>query len=395
MLMDRIKQRIKDVVSYLLNLLPMRDLIVFESSPDFACNSYPVFLEIREKMPNLKLVWYVSRNSSVGSGVHDVFFYDDMSVFNQLKTMYYLSVARCFVLSNRTLKKKKKRQLVLFLCHGSKTKKTRGCYEIGDKADFINVQSHFFDDVIMHEYNCKKEQLVYLGYPRCDCFFKKYVNLNDELSRLGIVDDYIVWLPTFRKNRRGTRDVKSSFYDQVGMPLVYSFEYMVELNDFLYTKNIHIIYKPHPVQDISTLKKCSFSNLHIIEDETLLNCGLSLYELISKSVALITDYSSVFYDYLLLNKPIATTIDDIEVWKEKQGFAFDLDEMYDKATIRVATLHELLNFITDVKSGLDEKKEQRQEVCAKTNMYNDGLSSERVVKFLMKKCVKSQKKNYC
>ena len=64
-------------------------------------------------------------------------------------------------------------QVSLFLCHGSKTKRTRGSYEVGEGIDYINVQSHFFDEIITYEYNCDKSRLVYLGYPRCDYLYLK------------------------------------------------------------------------------------------------------------------------------------------------------------------------------------------------------------------------------
>lgn len=41
------------------------------------------------------------------------------------------------------------------------------------------------------------------------------------------------------------------------------------------------------------------------------------------SDALITDYSSVCVDYLIVDKPIAYTLDDYEVYKQTRGFVFE------------------------------------------------------------------------
>ena len=153
-------------VGRLLSLLPLHNTILFESSPDFACNSYPVYLRLRKELPDYKMVWYVSEEKAAPEGVDDTVVYDSFHPARRLKELYYLHTAKAIISCNRKINKPRKEQLHLFLCHGSKTKKTRGVYEVDAGVDHINVQSHFFDDIITYEYNCGKEKLVYLGYPR-------------------------------------------------------------------------------------------------------------------------------------------------------------------------------------------------------------------------------------
>ena len=50
---------------------------------------------------------------------------------------------------------------------------------------------------------------------------------------------------------------------------------------------------------------------------------LQLYELIGISDALISDYSSVAVDYLLLDRPLGYVLADYEIYREKRGFVFE------------------------------------------------------------------------
>lgn len=368
-----------------LNKMPLRKTIVFESSPDFGCNTYPVFRYIEKAYPEYKIVWALSKKPKLTpDGVDYTIYYRPANTWEKIKSLYYLNTCSAMVSSNYFLRKHDERQISLFLCHGSKTKRTKGIYEMGRNVDYIEVQSHFFDEIITYEYGCSKDQLVYLGYPRCDYLFEDKCDIGDILFGKSNCR-YIVWLPTFRKQIIGRTDVLEGCYDKIGMPLVYSIEALEQLNVFLDDHDMHILFKPHPAQDISALKSKELPYIHVMTDEFIFDKGLQLYEIIAQSEALITDYSSVFFDYLLLDRPIATTTDDIEIWKEGRGFAFDLEALYDKATTRVSDLESLKIFIENVLEGIDEYKAGRREICELTNMYQDGESTKRVVDFLMEK----------
>ncbi len=363
-----------------MNRLPLQKCIVFESNPDFACNAYPAFLQLKADLPEWKMVWCVSKGAKKPENVDDIFEYESRNPIKRLKGMYYLHTARAIVFSNRSLRKYRREQVALFLCHGSKTKKTRGVYEVEKGVDHINVQSHFFDDIITYEYNCEKEQLVYLGYPRCDWL---YQTDDDAIKqRLGLDGGYWVWLPTFRKHKvdKPAYQMDTS-KQQMGMPLIGSPEELQALDDFLAERNLYLIYKPHPAQDVSGLKAAGAERVKIISDAFLAQRELQLNQVLAASDGLITDYSSVFFDYLLTHKPMVTTVDDIDEWKKMTGFAFDLDAFLDKATTRAASLPELLAAMT----GPDTKAEGRKVIREITNIHFDGNSAKRVSAFIREK----------
>ena len=123
----------------------------------------------------------------------------------------------------------------------------------------------------------------------------------------------------------------------------------------------------------------------MIRDRDLEERGIPLYDLLAGSDGLVTDYSSVFFDYLLADRPIATTTDDMEEWKKMTGFAFDLDAFLDEATTRVATLEDLIAFLTDLCAGADSKAAGRRRIREITNTYFDGDSAKRVAAFIKEK----------
>ena len=376
----------KWLLDFVFQQFSLLNILVFESNPDYSCNTYPVFQELRRRLPNYRMVWRVTKGTPIISGVNDICYFEDETLKNSIKWSFYWRVAKAFISCNRYNESFRKDQLDLFLTHGCKTKNTRGKYNPGIVVDYINIQSHFFDEVTCYGYRAEKKQLVYLGYPRCDWLFAKN-DIEESLKEIGVDGDFLIWLPTFRKSKNYlSRNIHSQVYDSLGIPLIYSLESLRACNEFLKKHKLHIIYKPHPIQDISKLTSESLSHIHVVNDKVLADCQIQLYQVIAASKALITDYSSVYFDYLLLDRPIATTIDDLELWKNAEGFAFDLERLYKCSTDQIATLDELYSFIQSVIiDGKDDKKAARKKILDETIMYQDGYSAKRVADFVLKK----------
>ena len=91
---------------------------------------------------------------------------------------------------------------------------------------------------------------------------------------------------------------------------------------------------------------------------------------------LITDYSSVYFDYLLLDRPIIFVPVDLEEYRKTRGF---LLEPYDYWTPGKKALNQkdLQNMI--LQSFIkDDNVERRNELKNIVHYYQDGNSSERV-----------------
>ena len=76
---------------------------------------------------------------------------------------------------------------------------------------------------------------------------------------------------------------------------------------------------------------------------------------------LITDYSSIGFDFLLVDKPIGFTLDDYEKYKNSRGFVFENPLEYMPGN-HIYSLSDLLEFIKNVAEQKDEYKEDRAKV---------------------------------
>ena len=106
-----------------------------------------------------------------------------------------------------------------------------------------------------------------------------------------------------------------------------------------------------------------------------------LYSLLAQTDALITDFSSVVFDYLLTDKPIGFCIDDFNEYEEKVGFCCveNIDELLTGPIIQ--NIDELITFLDSVYKGNqgDIFKDKRKIVREMANYYLDDGNSRRCV----------------
>ena len=118
----------------------------------------------------------------------------------------------------------------------------------------------------------------------------------------------------------------------------------------------------------------------MLSNDDLLNKGIELYDLLSVSDALITDFSSVFADYLLTDKPIGFELSDYENYSKGKGFIIDnpLERMPGKF---IYNINDFNDFINEVVAGVDYYKEQRKTERDIIHKYQDGNSTVRILKY--------------
>ena len=156
------------------------------------------------------------------------------------------------------------------------------------------------------------------------------------------------------------------------------------LNEIAKQKNILIVIKPHFAQDTSYLNLKELSNIVFIDDDFFADNNITSYEFISSCDALITDYSSVYFDYLLSDRPVAAVWEDIEDYRKNPGFAIDVD-CYMKAAHKIYAVPDFEDFISQVANGEDRYRKERLEINKLVNYSNDGNNAKRVVDFIVEK----------
>ncbi len=78
------------------------------------------------------------------------------------------------------------------------------------------------------------------------------------------------------------------------------------LLDALNQRGLQLVIKPHPMD----ADRREWPGAVTVSEVDLIRTGVSLYGLLGQSRGLVTDYSSVWVDYLLLDRPIAFLVGD-------------------------------------------------------------------------------------
>lgn len=288
--------------------------------------------------------------------------------------LYYLTCGHVFYSFGKIPITPSKEQTVIQMWHGTSFK---GFAENQKKTNnltnnfytYVYASSEYFRNIVAKKFAVKPEKVVICGHPRTDVLYKKEIPY--DFSRYTKM---IMWLPTFRYSKElGMQDGKLSGT----VPLVSDDELKI-LDKYLQTKNVLMIVKLHPEQDVSDINEADFTHLQLMTDPKFKEDKYDLYELLKCADALITDYSSVFYDYLLLNRPIGFTEDDVKEYRNSRGFAVDDPDGF-RPGMKMKNLNDLEQFIDDLINGKDDYVQDRMKVNDLANQYKDGCNCKRTL----------------
>lgn len=215
----------------------------------------------------------------------------------------------------------------------------------------------------------RADHFVDLGYPRNDALFQRVTKdamLNcDETAfrKTGMVKKKlktILYVPTFRDDR------ESSFAGRLDME---------RLHEFLVQSNLHLVIKAHPI-----LEERIPDNLPNI---THYANACDVYPFMPLADVMLTDYSSIYMDYLMLNRPVVFFCPDYDRYvTNNRKFQFPYEEMTPGPKCR--TQEELHAALTKAASGDDGYSQERIALRDKAFLHPDGKSAQRVADYLCK-----------
>lgn len=235
--------------------------------------------------------------------------------------------------------------------------------------------SEFFRDVYKHSFACADENMFVNGNPRNDYLF-------EQLPKNTLVDERkrnVIWMPTFRHGL-GARETEKN------IPVIDDTNIHI-IDECLKRNDIHLFIKPHPRQIGELLTMCdNWENVSILTDADLRTANIPLYTFIGAMDALLTDYSSVFYDYLLLDKPIGFVIDDFNEYGSHRGYAFENPLEYMPGE-KIYSLEQLIRFFNGL-GKQDDFAEERKRVNELVNFYKDSNSCKRTCKLIREALMK-------
>jgi CDP-glycerol glycerophosphotransferase len=212
-------------------------------------------------------------------------------------------------------------------------------------------------DIFSKAFRVDKNIVKITGYPRSDILLKK-ISFELDMNK----KQKIIYMPTFR----GSVDSNFDLFLQFGFDVH-------KLDTFLGRKNMSLDIKLHPFNQPSNELIQQLKN----------SCNISflqydaIYEIINSYDILITDYSSIYFDYLLLDKPIIfTPFDKDDYMKKDREFYFD----YDKVTPgpKVLNWDEVIFQLENIENFNKMYSTQRNTLKNKFHYYQDTNNTKRV-----------------
>ena len=231
---------------------------------------------------------------------------------------------------------------------------------IYEKQDYIISPADITDKIFISAFKIEEKNLIRVGYPRVKALL--YPNNFHSKNKINFLDKKIImYAPTYRDKSNEEYLLNILDFDK--------------LNNFLSTNNLVMLIKPHPSSKLNIiLKNMSFMsifNIDAFED---------IYEHIPFVDLLITDYSSIYYDFLYKNKPIIFFPYDLETYTKMDR---DLYYNYEEYTPgpKVFNLDQLINEIKNVLHD-DEYSCKRKEFIKKIGLRDIYNTKKEILKVI-------------
>lgn len=267
-------------------------------------------------------------------------------------------------------------QIIFNLWHGSLLKATGkmiGLPMNPETDTYFLSTSPFWASINEKCFGHTQGQMFIGSNPRNDLLFDRIdANL---LIPVNNGKKVVLFMPTFRNSAGlGRHDAEKDF------PLLTP-ENMNSFDDFLSKKNLMLIIKPHPYQNKIDFLLNPYKNIKVIFNEDLKRLGIKLYGLLGWADALITDFSSVYFDYLLLDRPIGFAVDDMESYAANRGYTVK-DPLSIMPGPKIKDVDGLKEFLCDVADGVDNYREDRYKINDLVNTYKTGDACQRIIDFV-------------
>ena len=246
---------------------------------------------------------------------------------------------------------------VINLWHGIPGKKVgdrspRQRREIRHWNKFI-VSSDFEAEFLSKQFEMDLNRFLVVGQPRTDKLWEY------KQPQTGRANSLILYAPTFRD-----QDCVRLFpFEDVDL---HSIDKFLKLNN----QEIHIRVHPNDekyFRDLGYNEK--YENIKVVNpaEEQSINDVLHRYG------KLITDYSGIALDFLILDRPIAYIPYDYSSYEKHRGFSYNYHEHL--AGVILTNQVDLFNFLETEDNAISNK---RNAMLLKFHKFRDGKSSERI-----------------
>ena len=370
------------------------DLILYESSygRGMTCNPYAIFKAFLQDdlFSQFRHVWVLENLAEQQELIRSWQDYPNV-IFVEHESDQYLQylVSAKYLINNTSFAgyfAKKPGQIYLNTWHSITVKKLgfdmpNGKLASGNMlrnllaADYILSANRFTTKIFRQAYKLDglyEGKIIENGYPRNDLLLQTpRAEVLAKLRSLGVAVEedkkIILYAPTWRGDNFFKPDYSINEYLEV----------LTTLRQQVDTEQYQILIKPHPAV-AKHLRQQQTKQYHQVFTPGTIDTN----ELLSAVDILISDYSSIFFDFMFTDRPILFYIPDLEEYQDQRGVYFTLDELPGPAS-------KDLNDIGRWLRQLDAVQRQYRDIYARTKAwvceYDDGHVAEKVLEIVFKK----------
>lgn len=295
----------------------------------------------------------------------------------------YLATAK-YLINNSTFHyyfMKREEQVFINTWHGIPIKTLgfdipNGAYESANvlknflACDYLLSPNDYMTDIYLKSYRLDgiyKNKIISEGLPRNDFYYSTNRDVMiEELKNSGLAVDpnkkIIIYAPTFR-GRFGKPTDRSEEY----------IEFLNTISSQIDMDEYQVFIKPH-YAEFKVMTKID----EIIEH--LIPIHIDANKLLKITDIMISDYSSIFFDYLISERPVLFYIPDLEKYKNSRGIIFEIEDLPGPVTKDINQLPKWINNIEEVEKEYKQRIiELRKQYCP----YDDGNVSKRVLDIVL------------
>jgi len=225
------------------------------------------------------------------------------------------------------------------------------------KINFFTVSSDFDGQIIKENFKLTDDKIFVSGLAKND-----YINnLDTEFikdNKFLKQNTIILYAPTFRENGSVLKSLDELFD-------------LNKLNEFLELNNALFLYRYH---------LNSTESNEVKKYKRIINASSNIYidaqNLLYYTDILITDYSGIYFDFLLMEKPIVFYNYDYDEYEKMRGFLFDYSE--NTPGTKVKNKNEALKSLQEYIDNPTKDIKEIIRVKDKFHKYNDGNSCKRI-----------------
>lgn len=322
---------------------------------------------------------------------YDIILYQEnktVNFYEYIKKVFFLASGKIILTTHESYKFKKstihiqlwhavmiKKMGAMLLKHNEKFQENKSWKNADYILSYSDTHTTFLNAMMVTD---PRKYKIFGGQRNDFLFLKNDIQAFEDYFKIKNFKKKIVIVPTMRFESKTSEN--SEELDQISLC-----NFFVDPdNAQFFDDDILIFIKPHPHDEIilSLHEENLPQNVVFLNDQKLRELGIDFYEVLNIFDLLVTDYSSIFFDFLLLDKPIVFYDPTEDNLKKSRGFVIHSIKNFLPGDV-AENFENLKKFI---KKNLEKdyafNKDKRNRMREIIHYYKDGKSTERIENFM-------------